>query len=161
MAESVTKSEFLARVNQSRAQWDWLVGQVAPEHRQLPGVCGEWSLKAVMAHIVWYEREMVMLLHKRTFSGSPYWDLPQEERNARIHQEMAALDMNAVWSESQQTFAALAGLLLALPEESLNDPAAFPGMPADWRPWEVLASNTYEHYDDHALQLTTWLAARK
>jgi len=34
-------------------------------------------------------------------------------------------------------------------------------MPADWRPWQVVASNTYEHYDDHAQQAEAWIAKRQ
>ena len=35
---------------------------------------------------------------------------------------------------------------MAVPDKDLMDPARFSGMPADWEPWQVIASNTYEHY---------------
>ncbi|MFN2216624.1 MAG: hypothetical protein ACK2TS_06740 [Anaerolineales bacterium] len=44
-------------------------------------------------------------------------------------------------------------LLQELDETDLNNPAAFEGMPGDWQPWNVIASNTYEHYDDHVADL--------
>jgi hypothetical protein len=158
MADNVTKSDFLARVSQSRSRWDHLVEQVAPEDRQRPGFSGEWSLRDVVAHIQWHEAEMVELLEARTFGGSPYWDLPMDERNARIHEDLRSLDLEAVWSQAHETAKKLTALLRVLPEASLNDPTAFPGMPEDWKPWEVLASNTYEHYDDHAQLVEAWLA---
>ena len=161
MVEPITKSEFLSQVTRCRARWDRLVGQVAPEELQLAGFCGEWSLKEVMAHILWHEREMVVLLETRSFGGSPYWELPTDERNERIHQEMQTLDLAAVTAQASQTYAALLDLLQGLPEQSLNEASAFPGMPEEWRPWEVLASNTYEHYADHSRQAEAWIARRQ
>ena len=161
MVEPITKSEFLAQVSRSRAHWDELVGQVAPEEMQLAGFCGEWSVKEVMAHILWHEREMIALLETRRFGGSPYWELPTDERNVRIHQEMRALELTAVRAQASQAFEALLELLEGLSVESLNDAAAFPGMPVEWRPWEVLASNTYEHYADHSRQAEAWIARRQ
>lgn len=49
-------------------------------------------------------------------------------------------------------------LLKSLDEQALNQAAAFPGMPPEWTPWEVIASNTYEHYDDHLAQAKAWAA---
>ena len=161
MAEAITKSEFLAQVTRSRARWDELVGQVSEEEMQLAGFCGEWSLKEVMAHILWHEREMLAMLETRSFGGSPYWELPTDERNERIHQEMRTLELTAVRAQASQTYEALIGQLQALPEESLNDAAAFPGMPKEWRPWEVLGSNTYEHYADHSRQAEAWIVRRR
>jgi len=161
LVERITKSEFLAQVSRSRAHWDELVGQVAPEEMQLAGFCGEWSLKEVMAHVLWHEREMLAMLQRRSFGGSPYWELPTDERNERIHQEMRTLALTAVRAQASQTYEGLMEHLQALPEESLNDAAAFPGMPEEWRLWEVLASNTYEHYADHSRQAEAWIARRR
>lgn len=161
MVEPVAKSEFISQVTRSRARWNRLVGQVASEDRQRPGFCGEWSLKEVMAHILWHEREMLAMLENRSFGGSPYWELPTDERNQRIHQDLRTLELTAVLAQASQTYEALLELLQGLPEESLNDAAAFPGMPKEWRPWEVLASNTYEHYADHSQQAEAWIARRR
>lgn len=42
-------------------------------------------------------------------------------------------------------------------EADLHDPNQF-GMPPDWQPWQVLAENIWEHYDDHTRDLRSWLA---
>lgn len=161
MNDDVRKPEFVARVAQSRARWDRLAGRLSPEEALLPGFCERWSLIEVLAHIAWYEREMVNLLQARSFAGSPLWALPLDERNARIHQDMQQLDPAAVWTLAAQTFADLMRQLDQLPEASLSDPAAFPGMPSDWKPWELIASNTYEHYADHAQQAEAWITRRQ
>jgi hypothetical protein len=44
-------------------------------------------------------------------------------------------------------------LLKDLDESALDDAGSFAEMPPDWQPWSVIASNTYEHYDDHVKDL--------
>ena len=83
------------------------MGQVAPEEMQLAGFCGEWSLKKVMAHILWHESEMIAMLETRSFGGSPYWKLPTDERNERILQEMRTLELTAVRAQASQTYEGL------------------------------------------------------
>jgi hypothetical protein len=39
----------------------------------------------------------------------------------------------------------------------LHDPGRFTDMPPDWLPWDLLAQNTYEHYQDHLLDFTARL----
>ena len=38
-------------------------------------------------------------------------------------------------------------------EEDLINPANFGEMPTDWIPWQVIASNTYKHYQNHLPQI--------
>ena len=45
-----------------------------------------------------------------------------------------------------------------LADEDLNDATRYKDMPKDWTPWEVVASNTFEHYSDHVAELRTWRA---
>ena len=160
MSESVVKAEFVARVRRSRAAWDSLLGDISREEMQKPGFCGDWSLKDVIAHITWYERAMVRLLQARALVGSSLWELPLQERNAAIFNENKDANLEQLLGESQRVFAELTSELDALADDDLDDPARFPGMPLDWKPWRVIASNTYEHYDDHASQAEAWLAAR-
>lgn len=159
MSERVTQEEFVARIHRSRAAWDGLIQGISREEMQKPGFCGDWSLKDVIAHITWYERAMVRLLQARAFVGSSLWELPLHERNAAIFRENKDTNLGQVLDESQQAFVELMSELDALTDDDLNDPARFPGMPPDWQPWQVIASNTCEHYEDHASQAEARLAA--
>jgi uncharacterized damage-inducible protein DinB len=149
MTDDVNKRAFIERIQRSRRTWNDLVNEFEPAAREQPGFCGAWSIKDVIAHITWYERAMVRMLKAQSFEESKYWDLSLEERNALIFEENKDLSLETVMETSQQVFTALIEQLEALPEEALNDPAYFPWMPADWKPWQVIASNTYEHYEGH------------
>lgn len=158
MSETVKKDSFIETLRRSRQAWEDALAAISKEERAVPGFAGEWSLKDVVAHIAWYEREMVGILRARRFVGSDLWEQELEARNAEIH-ALNALRLPAdVFAEEGVLYEEMMALLDALDEQALNQAAAFPGMPAEWMPWEVIASNTYEHYDDHLAQAKAWAA---
>ena len=120
---------------------------------QKPGVEGLWSVKDILAHVVWYEREIVGVLRARAFIGSDLWVLPLDERNAGVYQETKNMTLEEVRAESARMFPQLLELLEALPEDAYGDASCFPGMPAEWEPWFIIAGNTFNHYLDHTPSL--------
>jgi uncharacterized damage-inducible protein DinB len=155
--DNVTKSEFVERLVSARHRWDAAVDRIPPEEALKPGFCGDWSLKDVIAHITWYEREMIEMLDRRDFAGSKLWELPTDERNAVIREQTGGGTLAERLGEARQAFERLIELIDSLTDNDLNDPASFPGMPPEWKPWQVLASNTYEHYEDHLPQAEAFL----
>jgi hypothetical protein len=65
-----------------------------------------------------------------------------------------------VLAEARQAYAQVCELAQGLTDEDLNSAAHFKDMPSDWLPWQVLAGNTFEHYDDHAADIRAWLEKR-
>ena len=63
------------------------------------------------------------------------------------------MTLEEVRAESARVFPELLGLLEALPEDAYGDPTSFPGMPAEWEPWFIVAGNTFNHYLDHTESL--------
>jgi hypothetical protein len=155
MNETMTQKEFINRVRRARKDWEQGVRGFEAAQMEQAGFSGEWSLKDVMAHIAWYEREMVQMLEAREFGGSELWELPLDERNAAIYTKIKGLGLDRVQEEARMVYTDLLALLAGLSDEDLNEPGHFPGMPLDWLPWQVIASNTYEHYDEHARQFGT------
>jgi len=158
MTEPVSKSELLERCRRSRAAWDALLARMTPEQMQQPKVVGNWSVKDIVAHITWYEREMVGILTSHTFAGSEWWEIPLDERNRLIREESKDRPLAEVLAGSRQVYDAFMQGLEKLPEADLYNPASFPGMPTEWQPSEIIISNSYEHYDEHAEAIKAWLA---
>ena len=97
----MNKEEVITRVRTERIRWSDIVALMDDGMMLKPGVEGHWSVKDVLAHVVWYEREMVGMLSARALVGSDLWALPLEERNARIYEEtkdMALEEVRAEWS---------------------------------------------------------------
>jgi hypothetical protein len=55
MDDAPTKTEFLERIRTSREKLDRVVGLIDPLFMTAPGVCGDWSVKDILAHITWQE----------------------------------------------------------------------------------------------------------
>ena len=153
----MNKIEFLAAFRSSREQWEAQLARVDPRRLTEPGAAGAWSPTDIIAHVTWHEREMVGVLRTRVFAGSDWWDLPTDQRNSLIYAANQDRPLLEVLAEARQVFADLQRLAQALTDEDLNNPARFAGMPPDWLPWQVLAGNTFEHYDHHAADISAWL----
>ncbi|GAB4531456.1 MAG: hypothetical protein Fur0018_19480 [Anaerolineales bacterium] len=139
--------------------WQTALAAVPPELACASRAQAAWNVRDVVAHILWYEREMVNLLRTQRFTGSEWWYLPLEERNARIQGVFASQEYASLLELTRQTHAELISLLDGLPPAALQDPAAFPGMPGEWQPWQVIADNTCAHYPEHTAQVSAILAA--
>ena len=149
----MNKDEVITRVRTERSRWNDIIAQINDDLMLKPGVEGDWSARDILAHVIWYEREIVGLLRARAFVGSDLWALPVDERNAGVYQETRSMTLEEVRAESERVFPDLLEQLEALPEDAYGDPSSFPGMPAEWEPWFIIAGNTFNHYPDHTESL--------
>lgn len=154
----MNKREFLETLRSVRTQWEELLVEVGKEHMQEPGVEGSWSVKDIIAHVTWPEREMVAILQARSLAvGSELWDLPQDELNDVVVAQKRDRPLQEVLAEEQQAYARFFEALNVLSEEELVEASHYQEMPADWIPWEMFASNCFEHYRAHMPALRPWL----
>ena len=75
------KLEFINEVNVAWDAFQSAISHCDWSKLELPGVEGTWSVKDILAHVTWFEREMVGMLKSRTLAGSKLWELSQDERN--------------------------------------------------------------------------------
>lgn len=151
------KTTFLNTLASEHARWKALLEQVKTEWMTQPGVTGYLSIKDLLAHITWYEREMINLIQTRVLAGSELWNLPTDEQNAAIYEENRHRPLADVQAEAQQVYEQLINTAETLSDEDLNDPTRFSGMFADWIPWKLIAENSYEHYQQHISDIQAWL----
>jgi hypothetical protein len=62
----------ISRVRNERARWNELVAQVDDDRMLQPATGGGWSV----AHVIWYEREMVGMLRSRALVGNTFEHYP-------------------------------------------------------------------------------------
>jgi len=152
------KAEFLELIRQSRAELDEVINQLDPKSMITPGVAGDWSVKDILAHITWHDREMLNLVRAHALVGSDLWNLPLDQRNDAIYQENRNKDIKNVLAEAKGFCEAMMKEMQTLSDEDLQDPGRFSDMPSDWQPWDLIAQNTCEHYEDHLADLRAWNA---
>ncbi len=164
MDTTVTKAGFLARLRAERDEWEALLAEVGAARLDESGATGHWSVKDVVAHVMWYEAWVNERLADRT-QGIPYGapeidSMYYHDRNERIyqmHHDRLAAD---VLADGRQVFADLYAWAEALSEAELNATGLFPDTPPDWPAWRVFADMSYLHYRKHAALLRAWLDQR-
>ncbi len=153
MADTMEKAVFLDKVRSAHAEWASVLSQLNDTQFLQPGNPDSWPVKDILSHISWYEREMIKMLESRSFKGSNLWDLPTDQRNYAIHESNRDRQLKEVRDEAQKVHMSLMQWLESLSEEELNNPSRFAEMPLEWKPYAVIASNTYEHYQEHTQEV--------
>lgn len=155
------KATFLETLRAERAEWESLLTEIGEEHMLLAGATGAWSVKDVIAHIMWSEREMVGVCQARALVGSDLWAMTDDERNPIVVAEYRARSLQDVLSEERQVYAQLLAEVEKLSDEDLNDARRFREMPSNLLPWQVIAGCSFKHYRDHIEPLRAWLTGKR
>ena len=155
----MTRDEFLAAVRTERARFDAAAERLDAERMVSATLEDGRTAKDILAHVAWYDGQMVGVLRARALVGSELWELSQPERNAIILKENKQRPLDDVLSESRHVFEELSGLMETLEEEELREAGRFAEMPDEWEPIEMFAGNTYEHYAGHLPELEELLGA--
>ena len=153
-----TVSQLIKTIQQARSEWNALIEPIGRSKMTQPGVAGSWSIKDIIAHFTWHERQMMALIQAHALVGSELWNLPTDERNAAIYSEVKDLPLEQVLEDSLEVDKQLIEVLPTLSDQDLVNPKDFPGMPPDWMPGVIIAQNTFEHYEQHIPDVQRWKA---
>jgi uncharacterized damage-inducible protein DinB len=149
---------LLKTLTETRAAWEALLTQIDEEQMQKPGAAGKWSVKDVIAHVASGESDIVPVLRTHDLAGSDLLNLSDDERNEITYQQNKDRPLNDIVNEERQAYTALLEVVQQLRDEDLNDPHCFKNMPQEWRPWQLIAGDSFKHYEDHMPSLRDWLA---
>jgi hypothetical protein len=159
------KDEFMLKFYAARSEWDAMLAEVGTERMLQPGVTGEgWTVKDVIAHNTWNEREVAEMLrtHSMATPGADLWRFPgNDERNHAIYEMYRDQPLSQVLADARQVYDDLVRQLERVSDEDLNDPTRFRDMPTDWIPWQVMAGCTFRHYPEHISDVNRWLATKE
>jgi hypothetical protein len=145
-----TKDGFMNATRSGRRAWQASWEHLDEAQLTQPGRLGTWSIKDMIAHVTWHERQMCMLIQEMDLlAGSDLWNLPLDERNAAIYALNKDRPLPEVLQEVRAVIVELLDLLETLSEEDFHEASHFANMPAEWKPWSVMAGNTYAHYQEH------------
>jgi len=140
------KAEVLDRIRTAHARLGQAVASLTPRQMEAEGLVGEWSVKVTLGHITWWEQVPVHAIR-----GEPDDDiLPGEEwdtnrANAVLFARNQARPLTDVLAAFQASYAELLRGLDVLPAVRLDEPGPYGGSLH-----ELIAGNTYDHYDEHA-----------
>ena len=152
----VTVGELTEMVRAARDEWEAVLARVPRDRLTEPSLPGGWSVKDVLAHMTWGKHEGIGLMRARRLVGSDLWNLDDDARNAIVVEQNRSRPLDEVLRDYESTSREYLEELSGLRDEELNDPALWPEMPSDWRPWRIIYDPA--HYASHARDLESWLA---
>jgi hypothetical protein len=159
----MNKATLIEKIKKEKAVFDAQLSELSEEEVLQPGVCGEWSVKDITAHIAVHEQRMLKWM-KETLSGvtpkeyQPY-DSPEQQLNALNHQ-IYLDNVNRPWVEVLEDFERTHQQTLkwirSVNDEDLFDASRF-GLLGGEVLWFAVAANTYEHCEEHGREIRAWM----
>jgi hypothetical protein len=160
MAEQVDKQAFLAEIEKGYADFSGLLSSLSEEQIIVTGVNGEWSIKDNIAHITAWHNWMSGLLRgvkggEKQQYGVDWSDEAVDEVNERVYQENKAVPLAEVLAQFHASYQQMLAIVQSISSQELNV-----SMPVSSKAlaWQIIADNTYEHYQEHATIIRDWLA---
>ena len=145
MADFMKKEDLLARIRKDRAAFAALwAGLSDTQMTQRPGVQDDWSVKDLIAHIVWWENLMLENVMAVKNNGSYHMIYDIDGQNAEVfaaHQDDILADVLAAF---ENNLANLEEHIGALTDEQINK-TQLPKYPL----LEHITGDSYGHYEVH------------
>ena len=158
--EPIIKAWVVKSIEQGRAEWEATLEEVGRERMEQPDVEGEWTVKDIVAHNMWNEREMVRMVSAHALLPSEtdrLWMMSNDERNDELYRVFKDKPLDELLEEDRKVHRQLMEAMESLNDTDMVDPGRFPGMPDDWVPWQIIAGCTFNHYPDHIKDIRAWL----
>jgi hypothetical protein len=155
----MNKRELLDELESSRERFLELLDDLADDAFEEPGVIGVWSLKDVLAHLTRWEAELVKLLWQISQGQVPtsaqFSQISVDTMNEKWYREMRSRSLDLVLQDfhsvRNQTMRRVEEFL----DKDLMDPNRYRWL--EGKPlWKWVAADSFEHEDEHALQVKTW-----
>jgi uncharacterized protein (TIGR03083 family) len=158
MAEQMSVAELSALIRATSTRLELLLAQLSVAEMNLPGAVGVWSVKDVLAHLAFWNRYAINLLHSIARGETPELgaDDETERNNASVVAQYYQRPLAAVIADWQQAREELLDALEDLDDLDLNDPDRFP-----WSEGRSLldriAGNSFDHEQEHIEQIREWM----
>jgi uncharacterized damage-inducible protein DinB len=151
-------ADLCAELAAARGRWEAALARVPRERLEEPGVTPGWSVRDLIAHVTWSQREWVTNLRNRKIEGSPLWELPLHERNAAVVAEGRTRLLATLLAESRTIYEQLQEQLARFTDDELADAGSFTWFPAEWIPQRFrILGGFSRHYHEHAGEIEAWL----
>lgn len=160
----MNKTELLEALEDSRQEMLEMIEELADETLMLPCVTGNWSIKDILAHLTYWEGQVVTLLFQllrgvEKPTTALFGPEPVDEVNQRWYEEGKERSLEMVWKDWLGVRKQTIRRVEELSEKDLADPGRFPwakGKPlTQW-----ILDDSVEHEEEHCDQIREWLEAR-
>lgn len=145
----IKKTTLLKKMIYRRKQWDLTIDSILEKGVENDRISQKWYLKDVIAHITWYERELLDALEMKSIVRSKFWNMDVEERNEMIFLNTQDLILNALLVDSKKTFDNLVNKIETLTDDELNSDIYIKRKEGTRITHDFIGGISFWHYEDH------------
>jgi hypothetical protein len=155
----MNKEELLTAIHQSHAEIETCCTEATEEQlSQRPGPQPDWSMKDLIAHLTFWEQDMLTTLGNNALKTTPDWNDDTDAVNARVFEANKDRPLDDIRADFRRSLEQICDLMGSLSDADLTDTFVERLKLGDGTPlWKYIADETYEHYhDDHLQDVQTW-----
>lgn len=161
MPEPTDKASILDEMRTHYAALEEIMTPLDKSQMTTEGVIPNWSIKDMLAHIASWHHRLLAWLNAAIRNEEPTISGPDsveemDALNAQFYQENKSRPLDEVLTDFRTTHRQIMDIIQAMSEEDLFNSERFAwteGEPL----WQVIAGDTYEHYQEHLKQIQEWL----
>lgn len=159
----MSKNELLQKIRATRQALLEVLERIPLAEREIPGVCGEWSLKDMIVHLNYWEGETVTMFYQLRH-GAPLTTIHfthpvVDEVNQRWYLLGKDRPWERAWNDFQGIHAQMLRRVETFSEDELNRLDLHPKL-GKMPLWQWIARDTYQHEEEHIAVLEAWLKVR-
>lgn len=159
MEARLPRQDILARLDDAYRQFHDALAAVKPEQMEQSGVVGFWSVKDLLAHLIFWNQFPVQELQAALVGVTvAHPDGSGDEINAWAVSFYCDQPADAVREAFEQSYRDLLTCIKALPDSAFDAGSAVEQVLGE-TVHGALGNNTYEHWPVHEAQLRAWSAA--
>jgi hypothetical protein len=162
MSELIDKASIFNEMRTNYAALEEILAPLDKTQMTTKGVIDGWSIKDMLAHIASWHHRLLTWLDAAIRNVEPAISGPDsveemDALNAQFYQENKSHPLDEVLTEFRTTHQQIMDIIQAMREEDLISPQRFAW--TQGRPlWQLVAGDSYEHYQEHRKQIEEWLA---
>ncbi|HJT55306.1 MAG TPA: ClbS/DfsB family four-helix bundle protein [Ktedonobacteraceae bacterium] len=166
MTVQMNKSSLLDEMSSGYTVLDNTLATLGRQQMTTPGVTGDWSIKDILAHLTAWQDYLLIRLQAaarneappvQAVLGAEDEDSATDKINAHFYEENKFRPLGKVMADFRSTYEQVVEAVQALSDEDLFEPKRFAWM-KNYPLWELVAGNTYEHYQEHLQSIQQWLS---
>jgi hypothetical protein len=156
MEERLSRDEILQRLETEYHRLVGTVLELPAEQTGRAGVVGEWSVKDVMAHLIYWNMLPVNEV-QAALSGRRFTDIHEtsDQINARTVAQYRAYALHEVLNAFSSSYTMVWDSITRLPDSAF-EPGSDIETILDETIHGTFANNTYEHWPIHHAQIVAW-----
>lgn len=158
MPETIEKTALLDDIQNGYKRFEALLTPLSEEQMTIPAVNNSWSIKDNIDHLTAWHDYLLNQLQGILDGQQPPAFMPglsEDEINEGFYQENKDRPLAEVIADFRLSYQRILASVQNISEEVLNAP--FPWSKSHNAVWDLVAGNTYEHYEEHGGIIRRWL----